>query len=186
MFDTLPLLHSAATLDPENLNDEGKALRRNVHKTIRKVTEDIEERFHFNTAIAAIMELVNTIQAFEPKNDPQSTPVLKEAIEGIIRMLAPFVPHFAEEVWAGLGHTGGVDKAGWPACDAAATMDEELLIVVQVNGKLRGKVTVPACADEGAVKEKALADAKVLPFLEGKKVRKVIYIPGKLINIVVS
>ena len=186
VFDTLPLMHRAATLDPENLNDEGKALRRNLHKTIRKVTEDIEERFHFNTAIAAIMELVNTIQAFEPKNDPQSAPVLKEAIEGIIRMLAPFVPHFAEEVWAGLGHTGGIDKAGWPACDAVATMDEELLIVVQVNGKLRGKVTVPACADEGTVKEKAQADARVLPFLEGKKVKKVIYIPGKLINIVVG
>ena len=185
-YDVLPLLQSGAALDPEKLSDEGKALRRSVHKTIRKVTEDIEERFHFNTAIAAVMELVNTIQAAEPKKDPTIAPVLQEAMESIIRLLAPFVPHFAEEVWAGLGHAGGIDKAGWPAYDPAATVDEELLVVVQVNGKLRGKVTVPAAADEAMVKETALADSKVLPFLEGKTVRKVIYVPGKLVNIVVS
>jgi leucyl-tRNA synthetase len=129
---------------------------------------------------------VNTIQAVERKNDPATAPVLKEALESIIRLLAPFVPHFAEEVWAGLGHAGGIDKAGWPTYDPAATVDEELLIVVQVNGKLRGKVTVPAAAVEGMVKEMALVDSKVQPFLEGKTVRKVIYVPGKLINIVVS
>ncbi len=186
VFDILPLLQSGATLDPEKLGDEGKALRRNVHKTIRKVTEDIEERFHFNTAIAAVMELVNTIQAVELKKDPTIAPVLQEAMESIIRLLAPFVPHFAEEVWAGLGHAGGIDKAGWPAYDPAATVDEELLVVVQVNGKLRGKVTAPAAADEAMVKETALADSKVLPFLEGKTVRKVIYVPGKLVNIVAN
>jgi leucyl-tRNA synthetase len=186
VFDIHPLLQSSATLDPEKLSDEGKALRRSVHKTIRKVTEDIEERFHFNTAIAAVMELVNAIQAFEPKNDPRTVPVLKEAAESITRMLAPFVPHFAAEVWAGLGHTAGIESAGWPTYDPAATVDEELLIVVQVNGKLRGKVTVPAATVEGMVKEMALADSRVQPFLEGKTVRKVIYVPGKLINIVVS
>jgi leucyl-tRNA synthetase len=186
VFDIFPLLQSGAALDPEKFSDDGKSLRRSVHKTIRKVTEDIEERFHFNTAIAAVMELVNTIQAFEPKNDPRTAPVLKEAVESIIRMLAPFVPHFAEEVWAGLGHAGGIDSAGWPSYDSSATVDEELLIVVQVNGKLRGKVTVPAATVEEMVKETALADSKVQPFLEGKTVRKVIYVPGKLVNIVVS
>jgi len=185
-YDVLPLLQSGAALDPDKLSDEGRALRRSVHKTIRKVTEDIEERFHFNTAIAAVMELVNTIQAAEPKKDPTIAPVLQEAMESIIRLLAPFVPHFAEEVWAGLGHAGGIDRAGWPAYDPAATVDEELLVVVQVNGKLRGKVTAPAAADEAMVKEAALADSKVLPFLEGKTVRKVIYVPGKLVNIVAN
>ncbi len=184
--DLLPMLQGNTPLDPANLSDEGSALRRSVHKTIRKVTEDIEERFHFNTAIAAIMELVNSIQAFEPKNVPANAPVLREAVESVIRMLTPFVPHFAEEVWAGLGRTGGVDLAGWPIFDPAAAVDEELLVVVQVNGKLRGKVTVPAAATEETVKEAALADGKVQPFIEGKTVRKVIYIPGKLVNIVVG
>ncbi|HEX9023336.1 MAG TPA: leucine--tRNA ligase, partial [Geobacteraceae bacterium] len=151
VFDMLPLLRESAPLDPEKLSPEGKELRRNVHKTIRKVTEDIEDRFHFNTAIAAIMELVNAIQAFEAKNVPGNLPVLREAVESVIRMLAPFVPHFAEEVWAVVGHGGGIDSAGWPACDAAAAVDEELLIVVQVNGKLRGKLTVAAHAGEEEV-----------------------------------
>ena len=157
-----------------------------VHKTIRKVTEDIEERFHFNTAIAANMELVNTIQAFEPKNAPQNAPVVKEAIESLVMMLAPFVPHFAEELWAVLGHESGLEKAGWPTFDASATVDEELLVVVQVNGKLRAKVTMDASASEEDVKGAALADEKVALFIEGKSVRKVIYVPGKLVNIVVG
>jgi leucyl-tRNA synthetase len=186
VFDTLPLLQNSAPLDPEELTPEGKALRRSVHKTIRKVTEDIEERFHFNTAIAAVMELVNSIQAFEPKNDPRTASVLKEAVESCILMLAPFVPHFAEEVWAGLGHTGGIDRAGWPAFDPAAAVDEELLVVVQVNGKLRGRITVSASASEEVVKQAALADARVQPFIDGKAVKKVICVPGKLINIVVA
>jgi leucyl-tRNA synthetase len=186
VFEILPLVQSSAVPDPENLTDEGKALRRSVHKTIRKVTEDLGARFHFNTAIAAVMELVNTVSAFEPKNDPRTVPIIKEAVESIILMLAPFVPHFAEEVWAELGHVGGVDKAGWPTYDPAAAVDEELLVVVQVNGKLRGKVTVPAAAAEETVKAAALADIRVKPFIDGKTVRKVIYVPGKLLNIVVG
>jgi leucyl-tRNA synthetase len=132
------------------------------------------------------MELVNTIQAFEAKNDPANLPVFREAVESIIRMLAPFVPHFAEEVWDGLGHTGGIERAGWPTCDREAVVDEELLIVAQVNGKLRGKVVVPADADEEAVKARILAEGKLKTYLEGKTVRKVIYVPGKLVNIVVD
>lgn len=183
--DVLPLIENAQPLDTESLTEEGKALRRTVHKTIRKVTEDVEERFHFNTAIAAVMELVNAVQSFEPKNGPANAPVLKEALESIIRLLAPFVPHFAEELWEGMGHAGGIDAAGWPIVDESATIDDELLIVVQVNGKLRGKVTVAASAGEDEVKALALADAKVNSFIEGKAVRKVIYVPGKLLNIVV-
>ena len=186
VFDLLPPMRGSMPLTPEKLTAEGKELRRVVHKTIRKVTEDIEERFHFNTAIAAIMELVNAIQSFEAKNVAENIPVLREAVESIILMLAPFVPHFAEEVWAELGHAGGIDMAGWPTFAPEAAVDEELLIVVQVNGKLRGKLTVAADAVENEVREAALADGRVSSFIEGKTVRKVIYVPGKLVNIVVG
>jgi len=186
VFENLPQIRSSVVLNPATLGDKARGLRRSVHKTIRKVTEDIEDRFHFNTAIAAIMELVNIIQAFETKNEPANLPVFKEALESIIRMLAPFVPHFAEELWEGIGHTGGIDRAGWPSYDKEAVVDEELLIVAQVNGKLRGKVIVSADADEEAVKAKVLAEGKLNTYLEGKTIRKVIYVPGKLVNFVVD
>ncbi len=184
--DLLPFVGKAGVVDPTALSDESRGLRRAVHKTIRKVTDDIDERFHFNTAIAAIMELVNAIYAFEPKNAPANGPVLTEAIESVVIMLSPFVPHVAEELWETLGRKGGVEAAGWPVYDPAATLDEEFLIVVQVNGKLRGKVTVAVDATEEQVKAAAFADEKVKPWLEGKQLRKAIYVPGKLLNIVVG
>jgi leucyl-tRNA synthetase len=185
IYDLLPFVREAGSVAAAELSPDSRNLRRVVHKTIKKVTEDIEERFHFNTAIAAIMELVNAILSFEPKNDPHNAPVLREALESVILLLAPFVPHVASELWETLGHEGGVETAGWPGFDPAATVDEELLIVVQVNGKLRGKITVPAGAAETAVREAALADPRIKPFLEGKEVKKVIVVPGKLVNIVV-
>jgi leucyl-tRNA synthetase len=186
VHDALPLLTNTGKIDPASLGEEGKALRRSVHKTVRKVTEDIEERFHFNTAIAAIMEMVNAIQAFEPKNDPRFAAVLKEALESLVLLLVPFVPHIASELWEGLGHPEGVEKAGWPTYDPAVAADEELLVVVQVNGKLRSKITMAASAGEAEMKEAAIADERVRPFIEGKTVRKVICVPGKLVNIVVG
>jgi leucyl-tRNA synthetase len=186
VHDKLPLLANVAPLDARQLTDEGKSLRRAVHKTIRKVTEDIEERFHFNTAIAAVMELVNTLYSFTPGNDPRNAPVLKEALDNVVLLLAPFVPHVTAELWEALGHRQGIDATGWPAFDPAVAADVELLIVVQVNGKLRGKVTVPADAPEAEVKEAALADPRVRPFIDGATIRKVIYVPGKLVNIVVG
>jgi len=184
--ETLPFLANAGALEVATLSDPAKELRRKVHKTIRKVTEDIEERFHFNTAIAAVMELVNAIAAFEPKTDPRNAAVLKEAVERVVLLLAPFVPHVTAELWERLGHREGLEAAGWPAFDPAATVDEELLIVVQVNGKLRGKITVPVGAAEEAVKAAAIADVNVQAFTTGKELRKVIYVPGKLVNIVVG
>ena len=186
VFDLLPLISQAGVLDSANLTAHGKGLRRVTHKTIRKVTDDVGERFHFNTAIAAVMEMVNAIASFEEKNSPASKPVLKEAVESLVLMLAPFVPHFAEELWSVLGHAGGVEAAGWPSFDASAAVDEELLVVLQVNGKLRGKVTVAAGADQESIQQAALADSRIQAHLEGKAVRKVIYVPGKLLNIVVS
>jgi len=184
--DTLPFLMTAGSVDTDSLSDAAKGLRRLVHKTIKKVTDDIDERFHFNTAIAAVMEMVNAIYAFEPKNAPENAAVLKEAVESVVLMLSPFVPHLTEELWEALGHQGGVEAASWPAYDPEAASDEELLVVVQVNGKLRGKVTVAVDATEEQVKGLAFADDKVKPWLEGKAIRKVIYVPGKLLNIVVG
>jgi len=130
------------------------------------------------------MELVNGIQAFPYKNLPQNSALLKEAVESTLLLLYPFVPHFCEELWESIGHDGGIEKAGWPSFDEEAAADEELLIVVQVNGKLRGRVVVSADSSEELVKSIAFADEKVATFLEGKTPRKIIYVPGKLLNIV--
>jgi len=186
VYDVLPSIKGAGPADPEGLSTDGKSLRRAVHKTIKKVTEDIDGRFHFNTAIAAVMELVNAIMAFDQKGAPANVAVVRESLESVVRLLAPFVPHFAEELWSELGHKESLEQAGWPGYDAAATLDEELTVVVQVNGKLRSKLTVAPDVLEDAVKSAALADEKVQVFLEGKSVKKVIYIPGKLVNIVVG
>ncbi|MHC1698507.1 MAG: leucine--tRNA ligase [Geobacteraceae bacterium] len=187
VFELAPLISSAGPVpSAQTLSGDAGKLRRAIHKTIKKVTEDVEERFHFNTAIAAIMELVNSISSFEAKKDPSCAPVLKEAVESVVLLLAPFVPHIAEELWEGLGHGGGIESASWPVYDAEAVVEDELTIVVQVNGKLRGKVTVAAVAAEEQVRSAALADEKVLAHIEGKTVRKIIYVPGKLLNIVVA
>jgi leucyl-tRNA synthetase len=183
--ELLPFIADSAQVNVDSLADEGRALRRLVHKTIRKVSADVEERFHFNTAISAIMELVNAIQAFSQKNLPQNSALLREALESTLLLLYPFVPHFTEELWERIGHDGGIEKAGWPAYDEEAAADEELLIVVQVNGKLRGRITVAADAAEEAVKGVVFADEKVMSYLDGKTPRKIIYVPGKLVNIVV-
>jgi leucyl-tRNA synthetase len=187
VFELAPLISNAGPLkSTRSMSGDAGKLRRAIHKTIKKVTEDVEERFHFNTAIAAIMELVNSISSFEAKKNPSCAPVLKEAVESVVLLLAPFVPHIAEELWEGLGHGGGIESASWPMYDAEAVVEDELTIVVQVNGKLRGKVTVAAVATEEQVRAAALADEKVLAHLEGKTVRKIVHVPGKLLNIVVA
>jgi leucyl-tRNA synthetase len=183
--DRLELVSQSGPVDPAALTAEERNLRRVVHKTIKKVTEDIEERFHFNTAIAAVMELLNALQSADLKT-PQFGAVMKEALENMVLLLAPFVPHIVEELWQSLGHSTLASDTTWPEYDRAAVVDEELLVVVQVNGKLRSKITVAAGSDEEAIKALALADDKVRPFLEGVQVRKVICVPGKLVNIVVG
>jgi leucyl-tRNA synthetase len=182
VHDRLDMVRAAGSVNESSLSSEERILRRSVHKTIRKVTEDIEERFHFNTAIAAIMELLNTLQSTEVS----SGSVMKEALENMVLLLAPFVPHISEELWQLLGHENGLVSASWPEYDRSAVVDEEVLVVVQVNGKLRSKIMVPAATDEDVLKSLALANDKVQPFLEGVQIRKVICVPGKLVNIVVG
>ncbi|KAA0895245.1 leucine--tRNA ligase [Oryzomonas rubra] len=185
VHDRLDLVKNAAAPDLATLTAEERTLRRAVHKTIKKVTEDIEERFHFNTAIASIMELLNTLQPADLQT-PQYGAVMKEALETTVLLLAPFVPHVSEELWQRLGNTTPLSRTAWPEYDRDAVVDEEVLVVVQVNGKLRTRITVSAETSMEELEKCALANEKVLPFLEGKQVRKVICVPGKLINIVVA
>ncbi len=182
VLENLEIIRDAQA--PSEAQGEAQVLRRLTHRTIKKVTEDIDGRFHFNTAIAAIMELVNGIYGFQAK---QAHPeVLREALEAAVRLLAPFVPHVAEELWSSLGHEQSLEQVGWPNWDQGAMVEDEKLIVVQVNGKVRGKVTVAADADEQTVKQIALDDPNVARFIEGKTLRKVIVVPGRLVNVVVS
>ncbi|MCD4688483.1 MAG: leucine--tRNA ligase [Desulfuromonadaceae bacterium] len=182
VYDNFDLV-SGASLQSDS-SDKGKALRRQTHRTIKKVTEDIDGSFHFNTAISAVMELVNAVYAFDAKE--QCPGVVREALEAIVLLLAPFVPHFSEELWLVLGHDEGVEHAGWPDFEPAALVEDEKTIVVQVNGKVRGKVTVPTNAAEETLRTAALAEDNVARFIEGKTVRKVIVVPGRLVNVVVS
>ena len=165
-----------------DLDPQAKALWRKTHQTIRKVTGDIEQSWQFNTAIAAIMELSNA--AAEAPRTPQAAPVVRLALESMVRLLAPFVPHFAEELWAALGHEPSIMAAGWPEFSEAACAEDVLSIPVQVNGKLRGHAQVPAGAGEEEVKAAALALEKVKEHIGSAQVRKVVYVPGRLLNIV--
>ncbi|MBE0599188.1 MAG: leucine--tRNA ligase [Desulfuromonadales bacterium] len=181
IYDNLALIGLAA---PPETEGAARQLRRLTHRTIRKVTDDIDGRFHFNTAIAAVMELVNEIYSFEAK---QSSPgAMREALEAVVRLLAPFVPHLAEELWCCLGHLDGLEAAGWPAWDPAALVEEEKTIVIQINGKMRGKVVVAADADDQTIERAALEEPNVARFLAGQTVRKVVIVPGRLVNVVVG
>jgi len=177
-----------ASLQPTNLPAELRELRRLIHKTIKKVSEDIDGRFHFNTAIAAIMELFNALSATaqDKLNLERGGPLVKQGLEAIIVLLAPFVPHVASELWQELGHRETLDQIAWPSYSEEALEEEKLLIVVQVNGKVRGKITVPADVTQERIESEALADPKVIGFLNGQKVRRTIYVPRRLVNIVVE
>jgi leucyl-tRNA synthetase len=174
-----------AVADHSALDDAGKSLRRKLHETIARVTDDIEKRQTFNTVIAANMELFNELGRYE-LGQPGSHALVREVLQGIIRMLAPIVPHICHALWPQIGGAGLVIDAAWPSVDAAALVRDEIELVIQVNGKLRGRVMVPAAADKAAQEAAALASPDVLPYLEGMSIKKVIVVPGRLINIVVG
>ena len=173
---------AAPALDKAALNDAQKAARRKLHETIQKITDDIGRRQTFNTAIAAVMELLNEIGRLDDAE--QSRAVRQEALEATVLMLAPIVPHIAETLWNALGHAGLAATAPWPVVDAEALVRDAITLAVQVNGKLRGQIEVPVEASREAIEQAALADANVQHFLEGKAVKKVIVVPGRLINLV--
>ena len=172
-------------LDVTALSADQKALRRDVHKTIAKVSDDIGRRQTFNTAIAAVMELMNKLTR-APLESEQDRAVMAEALSAVVRMLYPITPHICFELWKALGNESNIDNAEWVKADEAAMVEDEKLIVVQVNGKVRGKVTVAADADEETVKTVAFADENVKKFTDNTQIVKVIYVPGKLLNVVVK
>ena len=172
-------------LDVTALSADQKALRRDVHKTIAKVSDDIGRRQTFNTAIAAVMELMNKLTR-APLESEQDRAVMAEALSAVVRMLYPITPHICFELWKALGNESNIDHAEWVKADEAAMVEDEKLIVVQVNGKVRGKVTVAADADEETVKTVAFADENVKKFTDYTQIVKVIYVPGKLLNVVVK
>ncbi|MFZ5568827.1 MAG: leucine--tRNA ligase [Thermodesulfobacteriota bacterium] len=164
-----------------------KEVYQKTHQTIQRVTNDIDARFHFNTAISAVMELVNAMYGLEAfENLPEGPAVMRFAMESAVLLLSPIVPHFAEEMWSALGNPPSIIDVPWPAYDEAALTADEVLIVVQVNGKLRGKFAVTAGTGEELIKERALADGQVKKFIDGKSIRKVIVVQNKLVNIVAA
>jgi leucyl-tRNA synthetase len=167
------------------LSDGARAVHRKTHQTIRKVTSDIEKDYHFNTAIAAMMELVNELVGYEPNNEKEKQ-VITFAIENLLLLLSPFTPHIAEELWAKLGYEKNASEMDWPVWDEGIAKDEEIELVIQINGKLRGKLLIPVGLTDDDVKERALKDSKVAEFVGRQSIKKVIVIKGRLVNIVVG
>jgi leucyl-tRNA synthetase len=167
---------------------EAKGIRLKEHETVKKAGDDIEQRFQFNTAIAAVMELVNEIYLAKDalKGDEKGRKVLSSAISTVINLMSPFTPHLCEEIWEQLGHTERLVHASWPTYSEEAMVKDVLTVVVQVNGKVRARLEVPASASKDEVEELAKTDANVLKHIEGKTIRKVIVVPGKLVNIVAN
>lgn len=167
------------------LTNRSRALYRKTHKTIQKVTTDIEREYHFNTAIAAMMELLNEITAFEPVTDEDWT-VVRFSLERIILLLSPFCPHISEELWEAIGNVASVFEQQWPSWDEEAAREELIELVIQVNGKVRSKVMIPVGMSDDELKTIALSDKRIQAVTNGKMVRKVVVVKGKLVNIVVG
>ena len=169
----------------------GKAFRRVIHETIRRVTDDIEREFHFNTAIAAIMELFNALQAYEQASGeggagphPERTALLREATETLLLLLGPFCPHVTEELWARLGHSESLFRQRWPEANPAALQKTEVTVVVQVDGKVRGRLVVDVDTADDRIRQLALGDDRVGPWIGQRRVEKVVVVPNRLVNIV--
>ncbi len=167
------------------LDDAGVALRRKLHETIAKVTDDIGRRYTFNTAIAAIMELCNALARYESV-DEAARGLRQEALEAVVLMLQPITPHLSHALWQSLGRDGVAVDQPWPVVDESALVQDEVELVLQVNGKLRSRLVIAADADEQTIREAALADANVQRFIESATVRKVIVVPGRLVNVVAN
>jgi leucyl-tRNA synthetase len=172
---------------PKELPAAARELRRKVHQTIDKVTRDIEERIQLNTAVAALMELVNEIYRLEADvSSGEGRPALREALETVVLLLNPFTPHVCEEMWARLGHVEGLVRAAWPVADAEAAREDSVELAVQVNGKVRGRVVVPREAPEDAIRAKALAEPRVAEHVQGKEMVRFVVVPGRLVSVVVK
>ncbi|WP_457642872.1 class I tRNA ligase family protein [Persephonella sp.] len=168
--------------DFENLNEEDQKLRRKLHQTIKKVNEDITREYQFNTAIAAVMELMNELTSYKGDN----LKLIREAVENLILLLSPFTPFIADRLWREIGNEGYTVQQPFPEPDEKALIEKTKEIPVQINGKVRAKITVPADADEELVKQTAFQNENVKRWTEGKEIVKVIFIKGKILNIVIK
>jgi leucyl-tRNA synthetase len=164
---------------------ELKKQRHELHSLLEQVNRDVA-RYQFNTVVAAGMKMVNLLNELEGGDEPLQQALLAEGVDIVVRLLAPIVPHITHALWQSMGHDDAVLEAGWPQPDPAALVQDEVELVVQVNGKLRGKITVAAGADKEQVEQAAMVDEAVAKHIEGKQVRKVIVVPGKLVNIVAA
>lgn len=185
----IPSIHNMEELPRDaHLSAEAKKLRVKTHQTIKRVTIDIDERLHFNTALSSIMELVNELYRFDLAGEttPESLKVIKETIQALVLLLSPFAPHICEELWQKMGSPIKITFTPWPAYDPELAAEEKITVVVQVNGKLRSRLTVDYQASDDEIKKEALSDKRVLAHLQGKKIVKTIYVPKKLINFVVK
>lgn len=183
-FETV-LAQKVTEYDHSNLSEADKDLRRVLHSSIKKVTNDIETRFNFNTAISTMMELVNALYAYKEAAKEPNAGLIYEAISDLIKMMSPFVPHITEELWRGaIDANSSVHEQSWPECDEEALKVDNVEIVLQVNGKVRGRLTVPAEATKEELEKIAMADANVQAHIGDATVRKVICVPGRLVNIV--
>jgi leucyl-tRNA synthetase len=200
--DTIGPVAATTGTASDGFNDPERALRRKTHETIRRVTVDIEERMHLNTAVSSLMELVNELYAFsestahgapsrgsaanQPVDRPQTAAVLREALDALVVMISPFAPHTGEELWQMLNHPEGLTTAPWPAFDPDVARAEELVVPVQVNGKVRVRLTVPAGLSDDELQARALADAAVRHHTDGRTVRRVVVGKGPLVSVVVQ
>ena len=185
--NNLEMLKGDKEISVSDLNTSSRLLHRKTHQTIRKVGSDIEESFHFNTAISAVMELVNTLFSVTGENSKEEVEpaVIRQSVKAVLLLLYPMVPHFCEELWELTGHLQPLSNAEWPEFDPEAARDEEITIVIQVNGKVRSRLQVaPGIADD-QVKEMAVSDEKAAKFIKDKEIRKIIVVKNRLVNIVV-
>jgi leucyl-tRNA synthetase len=167
------------------LDAVSKEMRRHTHSAIQRVTVDIGTRFNFNTAISTVMEWVNALYLY--KEQPTAVDVVgREAVEAILILLAPFAPHITEELWRGIGHTESIHKQPWPQVDEAALVQDEVTVILQVNGKVRDRIIVSADIAKAELEKIVLAQPKVCEWTQGKAIVKVITVPGKLVNLVVK
>jgi leucyl-tRNA synthetase len=177
---------AAGQVDLAKSTSKEKILLRRAHQTLKRVTNDFEVRWHFNTSVALIMELVNELQAQEPLEEGASPAVMKKILQMLALMLAPLAPHLAEELWEMLGNSGGLAKVKWPPYRAELAKEEQFEVVIQINGRLRGKILVEDGLGEDELAERALADPRIAQLVSGKHVAKTVVVPRKLVNLVLQ
>jgi leucyl-tRNA synthetase len=176
-------LAPAGSPQPAEISDRGQAVRKIVHKTIDGFGDDVE-KFRFNKAVARVRELTNALAELDGKGAGEGW-VLREGFETLVKLIGPMMPHLGEELWQGLGHTELLTESSWPEADPALVVDESVVVAVQVNGKLRAQLPLPRDAGEDVAREAALNDANVQRAMDGKAIRKLIYVPNRIVNVVV-